>query len=92
MNEKDLETLIGRIKKQSFSSNKMDELKMSMKYYNLNCDQARSLVAAFTFNGDQEEACILMYPKLTDKHNVNIMFDGLTYQLSKKDIMKKLGI
>jgi hypothetical protein len=89
-NENEIKELMVSIKEESFDDNKIEILK---KFGGgLKAKEAKELVKMMTFADGQKEACVVLYPKLCDADNVEIMFEGCTFFSSRDEAKNELGL
>jgi len=69
----------------------LDELNLSLKSQYVNSNQAAKLLKAFTFADSQQLAAAELYSHLSDKHNVSVMLESITFSSTKKKIVEEIG-
>jgi len=88
----DVNSLITSIKKATFSSDMVNALKLGVNSKFFSCQQGFKIVKTFSFDGDQKQACLILYDHLSDKNNISVMLDACTFQSTKTDVMKTLKL
>jgi len=90
--DNDVSDLIARVKKATFSSDMVNALKLGVNGRFFTSQQAFKIVKTFSFDGDQKAACLILYEHLSDKNNVSVMIDALTFSSTKNAVMKELKL
>ncbi len=78
-------SLVGRIKAESFSDDKLRVLRTAAKNYKFSVNQIVSLIGAYTFSEDKVEALRISYPEVTDPQNNYKILDAFTYSSDKEE-------
>jgi hypothetical protein len=87
----DLAKLVTAIKSNAFDDGKYNVLKASVGQSYFTSDQAKSLVALFTFGDGQKKAAILLHPRLTDPQNfATTVLTAITFQNDRQEVLKAL--
>ncbi len=86
----EISNLQNRINNESFGDGKMRELKLGINGLMIMAQDAKIIVKGFSFDGEQTEACLTLYPQLYDRHNVSVMLDAFTFSSTKDEVAKKL--
>jgi hypothetical protein len=93
MTEKDIVCLLLRLKQATFPENMIIQLRNALLLgIQLTAKQAQRLLKVFNFDSDKKTACLIIYNNLFDKQNIDVMLEALTYDMSKKEIKKALGL
>jgi hypothetical protein len=90
LSEEEVEGILQRMLSASFKDKMIEELRISTKEVFLTANNAAKLVKIFTFADAQEIACMILYPRLTDPHNVGALLESCTYNSTKNEVKKKL--
>ncbi len=92
MHPHDFSNLKHSVENARFNSDKMDILRAAKHSNFFTSEQVRQLMLALTFDSDREEAAVMLYSNVVDKHNWFVIYDTLTFSSSRDSIDRKLGI
>ncbi len=87
----EVDVLIKGIKAESFSDDKMDLVRTSLKNKCINSDQAMKIVNSFTFDGDKIEMSKFCFDHMTDRNNASKLLDLFSYSSSKEELQEYFG-
>jgi hypothetical protein len=84
MPETEFNSLLNRIKGESFSDDQMRVLRTAAKNFRFSCNQIVRLIDAFTYSEDKLSALGITYPECTDPQNNYKILDAFTYSADKE--------
>jgi hypothetical protein len=84
MPESEFNTLINRIKGESFADEQIRVLRTASKNFRFSCNQIVRLIDAYTYSEDKLEALRMSYPECTDPQNNYKILDAFTYSADKE--------
>lgn len=84
MPESEFNTLINRIKGESFADEQIRVLRTASKNFRFSCNQIVRLIEAYTYSEDKLEALRMSYPECTDPQNNYKILDAFTYSADKE--------
>jgi hypothetical protein len=84
MPESEFNTLINRIKGESFADGQIRVLRTASKNFRFSCNQISRLIDAYTYSEDKLEALRMSYPDCTDPQNNYKILDAFTYSVDKE--------
>jgi len=88
----DFAKILQGVKAESFDDGKVSFLEGLGKKRFFTCDQARQILATFSFDDDRVKAAVLLYPQLVDQENFFMVLKVFTFDSSRKSVRAKLNL
>lgn len=84
--------LVSSVKRQAFSSGKLDVIRAGASSQHFTVVQVKTLLATFAHSSDKLECARVLAPKIVDRENVFELYDSFTFSSDKKKLKKILGV
>jgi hypothetical protein len=91
-NNGDISTLRSNIRNASFSRDKIAIIQTSANSRSFTCSQVFELLKELPFSEDKHEACLALYPKITDAANFSVVLEAFDFSSDKDRVKKALGL
>lgn len=88
----DISALRSSIRNASFSRDKIAIIQSSANTRSFSCSQVFELLKELPFSEDKHEACIALYPKITDTGNFSVVLEAFDFSSDKDRVKKALGL
>lgn len=80
------------IKRTSFDKDRMVTLRTSTPHSFFTSDQARQLVALFSFKSGRVDAAVLLYSRIVDKQNFHVVYRSFKFSSERRETSRRLGL
>ncbi len=92
MSAENFTKLLKGLKAEAFDDGKASFVATFAVQARLNCEQARELLKVFSFDEGRIKSAIVLYPRLTDPENFFTTLDAFSFDSSRTEVRKKLGL
>lgn len=92
MDDAQFTELLIQIGNEPFSSSKMNVIQMAVDYNYFTSEQTRKVVASLTFSNDQEDAAVMLYPRVVDQDAFYTVMPAFTFESSRSEVQTRLGL
>eukprot|EP01122_Echinamoeba_exundans_P010783 TRINITY_DN4102_c0_g1_i1.p1 TRINITY_DN4102_c0_g1~~TRINITY_DN4102_c0_g1_i1.p1 ORF type:complete len:469 (-),score=85.93 TRINITY_DN4102_c0_g1_i1:32-1438(-) len=91
-NNGDISALRSNIRNASFSRDKIAIIQTSANSRTFTCSQVFELLKELPFSEDKHEACLALYPKISDAANFAVVLEAFDFSSDKDRVKKALGL
>lgn len=92
MSQGDLQTFLATLSRQSFDDGKLRVVKTLAPSARLTSEQAKQILAKFSFAKGRVEAAVLLHALIVDPHLFAVTLEALPFDSERRDVLKRIGI
>lgn len=92
MSQDDLQKFLAALKGQSFDDGKLRTVKTLAPRARLTSEQAKQILASFTFDKDRVEAALVLHRLLVDPQLFALALEAFTFDTDRKKVLSRIGV
>jgi hypothetical protein len=92
MSDRSFRELTDAVRRQGFSGEKVNIIRLAARTELFNCQQLRELLGLLSYSSDQEAIAVAIYPRLVDQGRFYTLSNAFRFTTSWRTVCGKLGL